>query len=243
MLGTIVIAVVLISLLSLLGAISLAVNEEELHKWMLYVVAFAAGTMLGASFFNLLPRSVEALDHTGFTWALVGVVAFFIMERFVFWHHCHTHNHEVKPYTYLNLVGDGVHNFVDGAIIAAAFLTNFELGVVTTIAIAMHEIPQELGDFAILVHGGFSTKKALGFNFLSAVTAVVGGVLMYYLSSTVQGLIPVFLGIASGGFVYVATADLIPELQDEENFGKMLIETIILILGVLLIFGVKNFVH
>ncbi len=235
MLTPIILSVVIVSLISFAGVITLSVKEKLLHKWMLVIVSFAAGTLIATAFFNQLPKAVNRIGDTAFNYALLGIVGFFLMERFIFWHHCHTHDHEVEPYTYLNLVGDGVHNFVDGAIIAAAYLTNFHLGLVTTVAIALHEIPQEIGDFAILIHGGFGKWKALAFNFLSAITSVGGAVLMYLLSG-IENSIPILIAIAAGGFTYIAAADLFPEMQRETNAKEITFETIALLLGIALIF-------
>jgi len=206
---------------------------------MLLLVAFSAGTLLGAAFFDIIPEAVELIGDLAFTYVLIGILLFFIMERFIFWHHCHTHNHKIQPFTYLNLVGDGLHNFIDGAIIAAAYLTNFGVGVVATVAIALHEIPQEIGDFAILIHGGMEKKKAIMFNFLSAFMAVIGALLMFYAAPILDNLIPILLGIAGGGFIHVAAGDLFPELKHEEDFKKLTLQTFVIILGIVLIYWVN----
>jgi len=242
MLIPILVSVIVVSLMAFIGVFALSVNEKKIHKWLHSIVAFAVGTLLGTAFFDLLPEAVNEIGEAAFTYMLLGIVAFFVIERYIFWHHCHTHSHEIKPYTYLNLIGDAVHNFIDGAIIAAAYLSNFGLGIVTTLAIVLHEIPQEIGDFAILVHGGMSTRKALLYNFLSAVLAIVGALLTYVLASSIQNVLPVLLAFAGGGFLYIATADLFPELQKEEDFKKLTVQTALMILGILLIYWINGFV-
>ena len=243
MLGTIILSVLIVSLLSLIGVFTLSLKDKTLHNILSYLVAFAAGSMLAAAFFDLLPEAVEEIGLSAFTFALVGLISFFVIERFIFWHHCHKHHHDIKPYTYLNIIGDAVHNFVDGTIIAAAFVADAGLGIVTTVAIAFHEIPQEIGDFAILVHGGLSKNKALLFNFMSALAAVLGALVAYFALINVEGLIPILISLAGGGFIYVATADLLPELSDEENFKELLKHAFFLILGIVLLWLVISIAH
>ena len=242
MLTPILLSVVGISLLSFIGVVTLAVNEKAMKKWMLVMVAFAAGTLLGAAFFNIMPEAVHELGDSAFTYILFGLLGFFLLEKLIFFHHCHDHNHDHKeyPYTYLNIVGDAIHNFGDGAIIAAAYLTEFHLGLITTIAIALHEIPQELGDFAILIHGGMKTGKALLFNFMSAATAIAGALLMFFLEPTIHGIIPYFIAIAGGGFIYIATVDLFPELTVHENWQKLAWHIGALAVGLALIYWLSS---
>jgi zinc and cadmium transporter len=161
-----------------------------------------------------------------------GVLLFFVLEKILHWHHAHVASDEVlHPVAFTNLVGDGLHNFVDGAIIAGAFLASRPLGVATTIAVALHEIPQEIGDFGILVHAGMTPKRALLFNFLTAVAAIVGGVLTLTISSAVSGLETWLVPITAGGFVYIASTDLLPELQKEPEPGKSALQVSALLLG------------
>ena len=174
-----IISVFIISLIALIGIFALALKKEFLSKVTLILVAFAAGALLGAVFFDLIP---ESNFDSAPLFILIGIIVFFCIERFIHWHHCHDKECEfktTKAMGYLNLIGDAVHNFADGVIIAAAYLTNISLGMITTIAIAAHEIPQEIGDFAILIHSGFTRKKALLYNFLSALASVFGAIITY----------------------------------------------------------------
>jgi zinc and cadmium transporter len=235
-------SVIFISLISLIGVFTISLKREFINKIVLILVAFATGSLLGAAFFDILPEAVEQSGENVFFYVFAGLMMFFVMERYIYWHHCHTgecqkHYH---PVTYLNLIGDALHNFVDGALIAAAFLVNIPLGITTTFAIAAHEIPQEIGDFAILIHGGFSRTKALLFNFISSLTAVLGVLAAFFFIKNIDGLIPIILAIAGGGFVYIATADLIPEIHKETNKRNIIIQSIALVLGVAVVFALTK---
>ena len=230
---------ILVSLISLVGLITVLIKKDFIKKTIFVLVAFAAGTMLGASFFDTIPESLKILEENTLLYVLVGILVFFIVERYIHWHHCHMiheEHEEVEPRAYLNLIGDGVHNFIDGAIIAAGFLANLQVGIISTIAIALHEIPQEMGDFAILVKSGFKTKKALFFNLLSALLAVIGGLTILYFANIFQTIIPILLSIAGGGFIYLSLVDIIPDLHKETKTKTIIIETIFLFLGILTIF-------
>lgn len=218
---------ILISLISLVGALTLFLNEKMLNKIVLLLVGFSAGALLGGAFFHLLPEATAQADaKMVYLWVIFGIIAFFALEKLLYWRHCHKDNCEVHTFTYLSLIGDGFHNLLDGMVIAASYLVNIPTGIVTTIAIISHEIPQELGDFGILVYGGFSKAKALFWNFMSALTAVVGTIIGFYLYKHFQGSIPLMLGFTAGGFIYIAATDLIPELHkkkinDFANFGSL----------------------
>ncbi|MFH0714463.1 MAG: ZIP family metal transporter, partial [Candidatus Diapherotrites archaeon] len=201
-------------------------------------VSFAAGTMLSAAFFDVLPEAVEAAGAQVLGFALLGIVAFFAIERFLHWHHFH-HSGDVHAMSYLNMVGDSIHNFMDGAAIAVSFAASVPIGIATTIAIIAHEIPQELGDFAILLYGGFSKKKALAFNFLTALAALAGAVAAYFVVQYVQGVAPFLLAFAAGGFIYIATADLVPELHKERSAKKMVPQFVLFLAGSALILALK----
>ncbi|MFH1126200.1 MAG: ZIP family metal transporter [Candidatus Altiarchaeota archaeon] len=224
------------SLLSLVGVISLSLDRGRLNKLLNILIAFASGSMLAAAFFDLIPEASNAIGNRAFTMVLLGIVLFFMVEKFIHWHHCGKEECEVKPVGYLNLLGDGVHNFIDGVVIAAAYLASMKLGLVTTVVIALHEIPQEFGDFAVLLHAGFKVKKALVYNFLSAATAILGGLVGFMFLSEIESMIPLFLGLAAGGFIYISTADLMPELHKENERAKMVEHTAALLAGVLLIY-------
>lgn len=230
------ISVILVSLLSFIGVLFLAFKKEKLQKILLFLVSFAAGGLLGDAFLHLLP---EAVEETGFTLEislalLAGLLLFFILEKFISWRHCHipTSKEHPHPLAFMNLVGDGLHNFTDGLIIAASFLTSFPLGIATSLAVVFHEIPQEIGDFGVLIHGGFSRKKALIFNLLSALTAIAGVIFTLSLGTRLTGFVELLIPFTAGGFIYIAGSDLIPELHKEIDFGKSLFQLLGLILGI-----------
>ncbi|MDD5626413.1 MAG: ZIP family metal transporter [Patescibacteria group bacterium] len=214
-------SVVIVSLISLVGIFFLSLNKERLQKILLYLVSFAVGGLFGDAFIHLLPQAFQSeTDHLLISLLiLAGICLFFILEKVVRWRHCHipnskTHIHPVVP---MNLIGDGLHNLTDGMIIAASYSLDFSLGLATTLAVILHEIPQEIGDFGVLVYGGLSVKKAVIFNFLSASTAILGAVIALLVGSVVAGFSSIILPIAAGGFIYIAGADLIPELHHEFN--------------------------
>ncbi len=233
-----IVSVVFVSLISLIGVFTISFRKEFLNRIIIIFVAFAAGSLLGAAFFDILPEAVEKGGSETFAYALGGIIVFFAMERYIYWHHCHSKECEkhYHPAVYLNLVGDALHNFVDGALIAASFLANVQLGIVTTFAIIAHEIPQEIGDFAILVHGGFTPQKAIVFNFISALTAIVGAIATFFFVGEVKKLVSVILAIAAGGFIYIATADLIPEIHKETKKENVITQSVALLLGIVVIF-------
>lgn len=237
----ILLSVIIVSLISFVGVVTLSLKRGMLSKILLVLLAFGAGTLLGGAIFDLIPKAVELGGELAFQYIAVGIVLFFIIERFIHWHHHHRgddhhHTKPIKPFAYLNLVGEGVHNFLDGIIIAASYLISFELGLVATIAIIFHEIPQELGDFGILVQGGFSVKRALSYNFLIALTAVVGALTMFFAAFLIPNLTLIMLSIAGGGFLYIALSNLIPELHHETDPKKILIQFVFLILGIALLY-------
>jgi len=146
---------------------------------------------------------------------------------------------KIQAFTYWNLIGDGVHNLIDGAIIAASFMVDINMGIISTIAIISHEIPQEMGDFGMLIRGGMKRRKALFFNFLTAFSCIIGGLITFYLISTFQGLIPILLSIAGGGFIYLALVDIVPDIHKETDTKKMILETIFLFIGILLMYSLS----
>jgi zinc and cadmium transporter len=229
------IAVVAVSALSLVGAAGLVLKPQTLQKSLLTFIPFAAGALLGDAFLHLLPEIAESragLDVTASMGLLAGVITFFVLEKVLHWHHSHLPHEEVlHPVAITNLFGDGLHNFVDGAIIAASFSVSMELGLATSLAVALHEIPQELGDFAILVHAGLPPRRALLLNFLTALTAVAGGVVTLLFSSLAD-IERLFLPFSAGAFVYIASTDLIPELHKEPEPRKSLVQLVALLAGV-----------
>lgn len=241
----IILATLINGLVAFVGVLSLSLKAKS-FKWLLVMfVAFSAGALLAGAFFHIIPEALEELPAMTVSFMiLLGLVVFFLIERVLHWHHCHeegceTHKIRTEPVSYLVLFGDAIHNFVDGIIISAAFLTSVPFGFLTTIMIIAHEIPQELGDFAVLVHGGFSKAKALFFNFFSQLTCVVGGIAGYFFSKAIEGMIPYVLSFAAGGFIYIAASDLIPQLHKEPKISKAFFSFMFFILGMGLMLGLK----
>lgn len=238
------ISVFVISLTSFVGVFFLAFKKENLQKILYFLVSFAAGGMLGGAFFHLLPEAIEDLGHgLNFSLAvLAGILAFFVMEKFIAWRHCHipTSKEHPHPVVFMNLVGDAFHNFIDGVVVAASFMTDFSLGVATSLAMIFHEIPQEIGDFGVLIHGGFTRRKALLFNFGSALTAVLGAVLTLVIGVKLMALSKLIIPFTAGTFIYIAGSDLIPELHKETQLWKSTIQLMGLILGLFLMFILKK---
>jgi zinc and cadmium transporter len=231
---------ILMSAIALVGSITLLLSEEALRRILLPLVAFAAGSLLGGAFFHMIPAAVAAGmgDVAVYSWILGGFAVFFALEQFLHWHHCH--RAEVackKPLTYLILIGDGLHNFLGGLAVAGTFLIDIRLGIVTWIAAAAHEIPQELGDFGVLVHGGWERGSALFFNVLSALTFLIGGILAYFVSFRldVSFLVP----FAAGNFIYIAASDLIPEIKEHAELKVNVIHFATFALGAALMLLVK----
>ena len=227
-------ATVLVSLISLIGIFTLAVKTKTFDKLLVLLVGFAAGGLIGGAFLHLLP---EALERCGcnliFFYALIGFTVFFLMERYLYWRHCHEGVCDIHTFTYMNLIGDGVHNFTDGLIIAASFVTDLRLGIVTTLAVIFHEVPQEMGDFGILVYGGFSKSKALFFNFICALGAVLGAVIGYILSGITENFSLFLVPFTAGGFIYIAASDLIPELHKQKDSKRANAAFVAFILGLI----------
>lgn len=235
----ILIATLLDSFLALVGAFTLFLNENLAKKIISSLVAFSAGSILAGAFFHLIAESLEKLNSQAvFLTVIIGFSLFFIIERYFWWHHCHEGKCEVHPVGYLVLLGDGLHNFIDGAVIAASFFVSVPFGLFTTLLIISHEVPQELGDFAILVNGGYSKGKALFFNFISQVTSVAGGMLVYFLGSFPQ-FIDFLLPFAAGGFIYISASDLIPELHREPDRLQSLTSFILFLFGLIFIIVFK----
>lgn len=234
-------ASVAVSVVSLIGVFSLLLKKNLLERILFLLVGFGAGGLIGGAFLHLLPEALETADNTftPFVYVIIGFIFFFILEKYLHWRHCHKGKCDIHAFTYLNLIGDGIHNFIDGLIIGASFVVDFNIGVVSAIAIIMHEIPQELGDFGVLVYGGFSKLKALAFNFLCATLAIAGTVVGYVFSSRSGSLSVPLLPLAAGGFIYIASCDLIPELHKQPDIKKSTVSMLFFLLGILLMFGLK----
>jgi len=229
-------SVILISTISFAGVIGLALGEERFHRLLKVFIAFASGSLLAAAFLDMMPEAMKEIGEKALPMVLFGLIVFFIVEKFIHWHHCGKEECDMHPTAYLNLLGGSVHNAMDGVTIAAAYIASIPLGVVTTIAISMHEIPREFGDFSVLVHCGMKPRKALYYNFISATTAVLGAVLGFVFLSKIQAWVPYVVSAAAGGFIYVATADLMPELHKENRLPKLLSQSFALIAGVLVLY-------
>ncbi|MFH0942788.1 MAG: ZIP family metal transporter [Candidatus Beckwithbacteria bacterium] len=236
----ILLATFLVSLGGLIGVFTLSLNHKKLHSFLLTLVSLSAGALMGGAFLHLLPEALSVLPgQLALSLTLYSFIGFFLIEKIFHWRHCHQEHCKIHAFGYLNLLGDSLHNFIDGLIIAGAFLANPHLGWITTLAIALHEIPQEIGDFGVLLYSGWSQKRALIANFGVALTAVFGGLTGYYLAGTVsltQSLLP----LAAGGFIYIAASDLLPELKKETRPKKILVNFLFFILGVLLMFIFKD---
>jgi zinc and cadmium transporter len=231
----------LMSALALSGAVALLLPEATYRRLMLPLVAFAAGALLGGALFHLLPAAIHARGSVaGVYLALAGgIVAFLCLEVFLNWHHCHkpvaTHR---RPLTYLILVADGLHNFIGGLAVGGAFLVDVELGIVTWLAAAAHEVPQELGDFGILVHGGWSPKRALIYNLLSGLTFVAGGVVVYFTRDALD--VAYLLPFAAGNFIYIALADLVPEVSRPGSLGRGFVHLGSFAAGLAILWGLRG---
>lgn len=242
----IIAATIAISLASLAGIFLLSKSKEFEEKALFALVSLSAGTLLAGAFLDLLPESLEAVaPNIGLSVALVGVLVFFVLEKIIVWHHHHADHAKVveKPLGYLNLVGDALHNFFDGVAVAAAFIASPGLGFTTTLVVLLHEIPQEIGDYSLLIYSGFTRKKALLFNLGSALFAVVGALLFYFAAPFVENLTSFGLAFTAGMFIYIAAADIVPELQREKGAGKSALQFFFIALGIVLIWAVTTFLE
>lgn len=237
--GYIILFTLLGSVVSLIGGILLLIKEKFALKISHFLASFAAGTLLGTAFFDLLPEAQE-LGETGevniFLWTLIGILLFFFMERFI-----HHHNHgrnpdEKKSVVPLIVIGDTLHNFIDGVAMAATFLVSIPLGIVTSLAVAAHEIPQEIGDFGLMLHKGVARARVLKINLFSSLAALVGAVLTYMTKDSIETLLPVVLALAAGFFIYIAAANLIPEIHNRDNKKVAFWESVCLLIGVMVIY-------
>ncbi len=237
-----------ISLIAFVGALALFLREKLLEKILLVLVAFSAGALIGGAFLHLIPETIievgvnEVSLLNAFLYLLLGFCVFFFLEQIISWHHHHATTHpKIMPFSYLILVSDGIHNYIDGLVMGASFLTGFPIGIVTALAIASHEIPQEIGDFGVLVYGGFERFKALILNYISAITVIFGGITSYLLSAWIGEAIVFLLPFASGNFIYIASSDLIPEIKYKESLKKTLVRFLVFLTGMGLMLAVRFF--
>ncbi|MCB0271773.1 MAG: ZIP family metal transporter [Bdellovibrionales bacterium] len=227
------------SAIALVGSLTLIVSKETLDRSILPLVSFAAGSMLTTSLFIFLPESIEHLGNETpvFISFVSGFLMFFVLEQFLHWHHCHHSSGKHRPLTYLVLISDGIHNFIAGLAVASAFMIDIRVGITAWIAEALHEVPQELGDFGILIHGGWERKRALIFNFISALTFPFAGLVVYFLSQSIN--VSYLLPFAAGNFLYIAAVDLIPEIKNHASLKTNMSHFIFFLLGMALLFSFK----
>lgn len=233
-----------ISLLSFLGVLAtFAFNRQRLQPLVFILVGLAVGAMFGDTFIHLLPESFErsASPLATSLYCLAGIGVFFILEKFLLWRHDHAdeHTHPIHPVGYLNLIADGIHNFMDGILIGASYLVSIPIGIGTTIAVCFHEIPQEIGDFGILLHAGFTRRQAIGLNFLTATLAIAGAVLAMRVGAWLTSFPGAMLPLTSGGFIYIAGSDLVPELHKERKPGQAAIQLLAIGTGIGLMLMLK----
>jgi zinc and cadmium transporter len=237
-----ILSVIIVSLISFVGVFTLSLGTKRLSKILLVLVGFATGALFGDVFIHLLP---EIAEKGGFTLLtsfslLGGLLFFFIIEKFVQWRHCHitTKGHSVAhPFATTNLIGDAFHNFIDGILIAGSYLASIPLGIATTIAVILHEIPQEIGDFGVLLHAGMKPKRALFFNFITALTAILGA-LFFFIFNGSETSLAFIIPFTAGGFIYIAGADLLPELHKAEyTFKTATMQFLSILFGMLIMYG------
>jgi len=236
----VLISSLIVSIVSFVGILFLVMNESVLDRVTFLLVAFAAGAMLGGAFFHIIPENLEAgmASLEMGVLLLTGFSLFFVLEKSLRLHHCHDPKCDKHHIGYLNLFGDGLHNFLDGILIAAAYLASVSVGIAMTLAVIAHEIPQEFGDFGVLIYSGFSKGRALFYNFLSAFAAVLGAILGWYVLRD-TGFVNIVLPFLAGSLIYMATTDLIPELHKEGNLVKSIFAFLSFILGLIVLYMMK----
>ena len=241
-LGWILVSTFLVSIISLVGIVTLAIRDELLHKIIFCFIGFSAGALIGSAFLHILPEALEKTSSiTVFSYLILGLTLFFLLERYFHWRHCHDKDCHVHAFTYLNLFGEALHNFIDGIAIAASFVISIKLGIATTLAIILHEIPKELGNFGVLIYGGFSRSRALFYNFISALAAVIGALLGYFIADSIHGFTNFIMPLTAGGFIYIAASDLIPEIHKETNQTKATLAFVAFLFGVIFMALAKIF--
>ena len=242
----ILISTFLISLISFIGRLALFLKEEILNKILLLLVAFSAGALLGGAFFHLIPEAISGVGNREeslikiFLYLISGFCLFFVLEQFIKWHHHHSISHpEIQPFSYLILISGAIHHFIDGLIMAGAFIVSFPVGLSTALMVAFHEIPQEIGDYGILIYGGFQKIRALFLNFFSAITIILGGILGFFFLGRMGGQTLFLLPFAAGGFIYIAASDLIPQIKEGWDIRKSAIHFLIFLTGIIIMVLMK----
>lgn len=235
-----IISVIVVSLISLIGIFFLTINDESFGKITFYLVGFSIGALFGDTFIHIFPEIARGgqFGIISSLSVLSGIVAFYILEMWIHWQHCHvpTSYDHPHPVAYTNLIGDGFHNFIDGMIVAGSFMVDVKIGLATTLAVILHEIPTEMGHFSIFVHAGFNKMKALKYNFLSALTAILGAVVTLIIGKEMTALTDFLLPFTAGGFIYIAGSDLIPEMHKECDKKRSMIQLLSILAGLGLMF-------
>lgn len=231
-------SVLVVSLVSLIGLFTISIREDSIKKYVFMLVSLATGALLGDAFIHLIPEAFATLGGEALVPLLIisGILIFFLIEKTLHWHHHAIEDHgeeTIHPTGKMILISDGVHNFIDGMIIAIGYMAGIEIGIATTIAVILHEIPQEIGDFGILLHSGYTRVRALWLNFLSALFAILGALVALLLGSSMGNFIEWLLPITAGGFIYIALSDLMPELHKTKSSGRSVLQFMALIAGVL----------
>ncbi len=239
-----VISVLSVSAISLVGVMTFTYKQEQMTRPLIFLVSFSAGALFGDAFIHLIPEAIEGIGFQIHVSLLIlgGIIISFAIETFLQWRHCHIPTSPDHPHSfaYMNLFGDAIHNFIDGLIIGGSYLANISLGISTTIAIILHEIPQEIGDFGVLLYGGFTKSRAILFNVLTALIAILGTGVALLVGSRIQEFIPLLLPFAAGNFIYIAGSDLIPELHTEEtDFITSAMQLSAFVLGILMLYALS----
>ncbi len=237
-------ASIVVSIISLVGVFTLLLKDEWLDRILFLLISFAAGGLIGGAFLHLLPESLEqSRDSNIFLYVILGFVLFFVLEKYLHWRHCHKENCATHAFTYLNLIGDTVHNLSDGLVIGASFVVSAHFGLITTLVIIFHEIPQEIGDFGVLIYGGFNKSKALFYNFISGLACILGALIGFFLSAHNTAFSIFLLPITAGGFIYVAACDLIPELHKQTELKRTALSFFTFLAGILFILLARFLPH
>ena len=237
---SIVLASSLVILSSILASMVVISLKKHINNIIFSLVSFSAGSLIGGALLHLLPEASNTLQNEElFQILLLSFVIFFLIEKVLHWRHCHKAGCKVHSFAYMNLIGDFVHNIIDGLIMSAAFLTNIKLGIITTIAIICHEIPQEIGDFAILIHAGFKTKKAFLINMFISFSILIGAIVGVLISDKISSFTNYLITFAAGGFIYIAAVDLLPEIKKEKKNNKIISSLFLFFSGIIIMYILK----
>jgi zinc and cadmium transporter len=247
-------SVIIVSLISLVGVFALGLKQSFLKKITFFLVSLSVGALFGDAIIHLIPEAFNEIDNTATAslFVLIGIMLFFVLEKFLRWQHSHGHqcedaeclreqNNEVEPLGKMVLISDSAHNFIDGVIIGVSYFISIEVGIATTLAIILHEIPQEISNFAVLLHSGYSRTKALLLNFISALFAVLGTAIVFIFGQTINSYIPILIAFAAGGFLYIAGSDLVPELHKTSDTKQSFWQFIAIIIGIAIMFALLLF--